>query len=98
MGFINLMRLNIRKRNSCASALVSLSDVQPPSVYKSHILSARVSFSDVQPPEVYKSHILSARVSFSDVQPPEVYKSHILNGPINKRTRFFIGCSTSLGL
>ena len=39
MGFINLGRLNIRKRNSCASALVSLSDVQPPSVYKSHILN-----------------------------------------------------------
>ena len=37
MGFINLERLNIRKRNSCASALVSLSDVQPSSVYKSHI-------------------------------------------------------------
>ena len=40
MGFINLGKLNIRKRNSCASALVSLSDVQPPSVYKSHILNA----------------------------------------------------------
>ena len=39
MGFINLGRLNIRKRNSCASALVSLSDVPPPSVYKSHILN-----------------------------------------------------------
>ena len=39
MGFINLGMLNIQKRNSCASALVSLSDVQPPSVYKSHILN-----------------------------------------------------------
>ena len=36
MGFINLGRLNIRKRNSCASARVSFSDVQPPEVYKSH--------------------------------------------------------------
>ena len=43
MGFINLGRLNIRKRNSCASALVSLSDVQPPSVYKSHILNAPIN-------------------------------------------------------
>ena len=43
MGFINLGRLNIRKRNSCASALVSLSDVQPPSVYKSHILNRPIN-------------------------------------------------------
>ena len=43
MGFINLGRLNIRKRNSCASALVSLSDVQPPSVYKSHILNGLIN-------------------------------------------------------
>ena len=43
MGFINLGRLNIRKRNSCASALVSLSDVQPPSVYKSHILNGPIN-------------------------------------------------------
>ena len=38
MEFINLERLNIQKRNSCASAL-ALSDVQPLSVYKSHILN-----------------------------------------------------------
>ena len=43
MGFINLGRLNIRKRNSCASALVSLSDVQPPEVYKSHILNGPIN-------------------------------------------------------
>ena len=43
MGFINLGRLNIRQRNFCASALVSLSDVQPPSVYKSHILKGPVN-------------------------------------------------------
>ena len=43
MGFINLGRLNIRKRNSCASALVSLSDVRPPSVYKSHILNGPIN-------------------------------------------------------
>ena len=43
MGFINLGRLNIRKRNSCASALISLSDVQPPSVYKSHILNGPIN-------------------------------------------------------
>ena len=43
MGFINLGRLNIRKRNSCASALVSLSDVQPPSVYKSNILNGPIN-------------------------------------------------------
>ena len=43
MGFINLGRLNIRKRNSCASALVSLSDIQPPSVYKSHILNGPIN-------------------------------------------------------
>ena len=43
MGFINLGKLNIRKRNSCASALVSLSDVQPPSVYKSHILNGPIN-------------------------------------------------------
>ena len=43
MGFINLRRLNIRKRNSCASALVPLSDVQPPSLYKSHILNGRIN-------------------------------------------------------
>ena len=43
MGFINLGRLNIRNRNSCASALVSLSDVQPPSVYKSHILNGPIN-------------------------------------------------------
>ena len=43
MGFINLGRLNIRKRNSCASALISLSDVQPPSVYKSHILNGLIN-------------------------------------------------------
>ena len=43
MGFINLGRLNIRKRNSCASALVSLSDVQLPSVYKSHILNGPIN-------------------------------------------------------
>ena len=42
MGFINLGRLNIRKRNSCANALVSLSDVSTPSVYKSHILNGPV--------------------------------------------------------
>ena len=30
--------LNTRKRNSCASALFSLLDVQPSSVYKSHIV------------------------------------------------------------
>ena len=42
MGFINRGRLNIRKRNSCASARVSLSDVQPPSVYKSHILNGPI--------------------------------------------------------
>ena len=43
MGLINLGWLNIRKRNSCASALVSLSDVQPPSVYKSHILNGPIN-------------------------------------------------------
>ena len=43
MGFINLERLNIRKRNSCASTLLSLSDVQPPSVYKSHILNGPIN-------------------------------------------------------
>ena len=43
MGFINLGRLNIRKRNACASAHVSLSDVQPPSVYKSHILNGPIN-------------------------------------------------------
>ena len=43
MGFVNLGSLNIRKRNSCASALVSLSDVQAPSVYKSHILSRPIN-------------------------------------------------------
>ena len=43
MGFINLARLNIQKRNLCASALVSLSDVQPPSVYKSHILNGPIN-------------------------------------------------------
>ena len=43
MGFINRGRLNIRKRNSCASALISLSDVQPPSVYKSHILNGPIN-------------------------------------------------------
>ena len=43
MGFINLGRLNIRKRNSCANALVSLSDVQPPSVYNSHILNGPIN-------------------------------------------------------
>ena len=43
MGFINLGRLNIRKRNSYASALVSLSDLQPPSVYKSHILNGPIN-------------------------------------------------------
>ena len=43
MGFINLGKLNIRKRNSCASALVSLSDIQPPSVYKSHILNRPIN-------------------------------------------------------
>ena len=39
MGFINLGRLNIRKR----SALVYLSDVQPPSVYKSHIVNGPIN-------------------------------------------------------
>ena len=43
MGFINLGRLNVGKRNSCASARVSLSDVQPPSVYKSHILNGPIN-------------------------------------------------------
>ena len=43
MGLINLGRLNIRKRNSCASALIFLSDVQPPSVYKSHILNGPIN-------------------------------------------------------
>ena len=38
-----LGRLNIRKRNSCASALVSLSDVQPLLVYKSHILNGPIN-------------------------------------------------------
>ena len=42
MGFINLGRLNIQKRNSRASTLISLSDVQPPSVYKSHILNGLI--------------------------------------------------------
>ena len=44
-----LGRLNIRKRNLCASALVSLSDVQPPSVYKSHILNGPIN-------KLYLSH------------------------------------------
>ena len=48
MGFINLWRLIIRKRNSCASALVSLSDVHPPSVYKSHILNGPINKLYVQ--------------------------------------------------
>ena len=39
MGYINLERLKVRKRNSCASALFSLSDVQHPAVDKSHILN-----------------------------------------------------------
>ena len=43
MGFINLRRLNSRKRNSCAGALVSLSDVQPPSIYKSNILNGPIN-------------------------------------------------------
>ena len=43
MGFINLGKLNIRKRNSCARELVSLSDVQPSSVYKSHILNGPIN-------------------------------------------------------
>ena len=43
MGFSSLGRLNIRKRNLCASALVSLSDVQPPSVHKSHILNEQIN-------------------------------------------------------
>ena len=43
MGFINLERLNIRKGNLCASALVSLLDAQPPSVYKSHILNEPIN-------------------------------------------------------
>ena len=43
MGFINLGRLNILKRNSSASAFVSLSDVQPPSVYKSQILNGPIN-------------------------------------------------------
>ena len=43
MRFINLGRLNIRKRNLCTSTLVSLSDVQPPSVYKSHILNGPIN-------------------------------------------------------
>ena len=73
MGFIKLGRLNIRKRNSCASALVSLSDVQPPSFYKSRRLNIRK-----------RNSCASALVSLSDVQPPSFYKSHILNGPINK--------------
>ena len=41
MGFINLGKLNIRKRNSFASALVSLSDVQ--AVYKSHNLNGPIN-------------------------------------------------------
>ena len=44
MGFINLGRLNIRYRNECArNALVSLSDVQSPEVYKSHILNGPIN-------------------------------------------------------
>ena len=43
MGFIILGRLDIRKRYSCASALVSLSAVQTPSVYKSHILNGPIN-------------------------------------------------------
>ena len=42
MGFINLGRLNIPKRNMCASALFSLSDFRPPSVYKFHILNGPI--------------------------------------------------------
>ena len=42
-GFINPGRLIIRKRNSCASALISLSDVQPPSVYKTHISNGQIN-------------------------------------------------------
>ena len=33
MGFINRGRLNIRKRNKCPCARVSLSDVQPPEAH-----------------------------------------------------------------
>ena len=39
MGFINRGRLN---RNECACARVSFSDVQPPEVYKSHILNGPI--------------------------------------------------------
>ena len=43
MGFISLGRLNIQKRNSCARALVTISDVQHPSVYNSHILNVPIN-------------------------------------------------------
>ena len=33
----------MRKRSLCASALVSLLDVQPPLVYKSHILNGPIN-------------------------------------------------------
>ena len=39
MGFINLGRLNIRKSDGCSD----VSDVQPPSVYKSHILNGPIN-------------------------------------------------------
>ena len=43
MGYINLWRMNIQQRNSCTSTLISLSDVQPPLVYKSHILNGSIN-------------------------------------------------------
>ena len=43
MGYINLWRMNIQQRNSCTSTLISLSDIQPPLVYKSHILNGSIN-------------------------------------------------------
>ena len=64
MGFIKLGRLNIRKRNSCASALVSLSDVQPPSFYKSHILNGPINrlYLPVSPLLLFLPRVLVPRL------------------------------------
>ena len=43
MGFINLGRLNIRKKKLVRKRTRFISDVQPPSVYKSHILNGPIN-------------------------------------------------------
>ena len=74
MGFINIGKSSIRKVNSCASALVSLSDVRPPSVYKSHISNRpKTKLKHYIPSSEYRAYIKQTKVALSTVEKYRIF-------------------------